>query len=204
MDTQTAVNWHMHGTVLIGCNCDYGCPCNFNARPTTGDCEGAWTWHIDAGQFGETRLDGLNVSVAGDWPAAIHEGNGAALILIDERADEAQREALATLLGGKAGGPWAILVTTFTEIHGPRYVPYLVELNGDRTTVRAGESLELAMEPIRNPVSGKEVHPGAVLPEGFIFKEGSFASSTAYRVRDKISFEHPGKYAAFAPFAYQG
>lgn len=204
MDTTTAPGWCLTGTVLIGCNCDYGCPCNFNARPTTGDCEGAWTWHIDEGQFGETRLDDLNVSVAADWPAAIHEGNGEALVLIDERADEAQREALLTLLSGKAGGPWAIVGATLTKVHGPRYVPYDLKLEGDRSALRAGESLELAMEPIRNPVSGAEVHPGAVLPEGFIFKEGSFASSTAYRVSDGITFEHPGKYAAFAPFEYQG
>ena len=32
--------WHLSGTVFIACNCDYGCPCNFNARPTHGSCEG--------------------------------------------------------------------------------------------------------------------------------------------------------------------
>ena len=91
---QTATSWSLKGNVLIACNCDYGCPCNFNARPSRGDCEGAWTWHIDEGRYGETRLDGLNFSVAADWPGAIHEGHGEALILIDERADAAQREAL--------------------------------------------------------------------------------------------------------------
>ena len=38
----TEVKWTMQGTLLQGCNCDYGCPCNFNARPTTGDWEGNW------------------------------------------------------------------------------------------------------------------------------------------------------------------
>lgn len=32
--------WNLRGTVLIACNCDYGCPCNFNALPTKGHCEG--------------------------------------------------------------------------------------------------------------------------------------------------------------------
>jgi hypothetical protein len=38
--------WALRGTVMIACNCDYGCPCNVNGRPTNGDCEGGWTWHI--------------------------------------------------------------------------------------------------------------------------------------------------------------
>ncbi len=29
-------SWQLQGTVLVACNCDYGCPCNFNALPTTG------------------------------------------------------------------------------------------------------------------------------------------------------------------------
>ena len=73
------------------CNCDWGCPCNFNARPTTGKCEGGWTWHVEEGAYGNVRLDGLTFSVYVNWPGAIHEGNGEALTLIDERADAPQR-----------------------------------------------------------------------------------------------------------------
>ena len=41
-----------------------------------------------------------------NWPGAIHdEGNGEALVLIDERADAPQRAAIEEILGGKAGGP---------------------------------------------------------------------------------------------------
>lgn len=204
MATQTATQWHLKGTVLIACNCDYGCPCNFNALPTQGHCEGGWTWHIDEGRYGDTRLDGLNVAVAADWPKAIHEGNGEALILIDERADEAQRAAIQSLLSGQVGGPWAIVGRTLTKLHGPHFVPFEVTLADQHTTVRAGEALTIEMEPIRNPMTKAEVHPGAVLPEGFIFKEGLFASSKIFRVSDGISYEHAGKYTAFAPFEYQG
>ena len=58
-----AENWRLTGTVLVACNCDWGCPCNFNARPTTGKCEGGWTWHVDKGSSGGITLDGLNFSV---------------------------------------------------------------------------------------------------------------------------------------------
>src|SRR5439155_1301671 len=82
------------GTLMIACNCDYGCPCNVNGLPTTGDCEGGWTWHIEKGRYGGTALDGLNFSVFADWPGAIHEGGGRAVAYVDERADEAQEQAL--------------------------------------------------------------------------------------------------------------
>jgi hypothetical protein len=42
MAQSTATKWKLKGTVLIACNCDYGCPCNFNALPTHGHCEGGW------------------------------------------------------------------------------------------------------------------------------------------------------------------
>lgn len=203
MLVETAADWRLKGSVILACNCDYGCPCNFNALPTHGDCEGGWTWHVEEGYFSDIRLDGLNFSMLADWPAAIHEGNGEALILIDERADERQRGAIERFQKGELGGPWAILVNTITTFHGPKTVPYEVDLAGDRSRVRAGEVLELATEPIRNAVTKAEVHPRAVLPEGFIFKEGAMLSSSIFRVGDGVNYDHSGKYAALGPFDYR-
>ena len=53
-----AESWTLSGTVLISCNCDYGCPCNFNALPTAGKCEGEWTWHVEEGAYDGNRLGG--------------------------------------------------------------------------------------------------------------------------------------------------
>lgn len=200
----TAATWTLEGTVLISCNCDYGCPCNFNALPTHGKCEGHWTWHVERGRYGEVVLDDLNFTVAVDWPGAIHEGNGRALILVDERADENQREAIGTLVGGDAGGPWGILAWTWPTVDGPHAVPYTLELDGVNSRMRAGDAVVLESEPIRNPVTGAEVHPGAVLPEGIVFKQGDFGSSKTFRVNNGIAFEHPGCYTAVAPFEYAG
>ena len=196
------MDWELKGTVVVACNCDYGCPCNFNALPTTGKCEGTWTWHVERGTFGETSLDDLNFTVCVNWPGAIHEGNGEALILVDERADEAQRHAIETLIGGDAGGPWGVLAWTWPTIHGPKPVPYAVHLDGVNSRVKAGNSYEVVSETIKNPVSGAEVHPGATLPEGIVFREADFGSSTAFRVSDGIAYEHPGKYTAVGPFEY--
>ena len=79
-----------------------------------------------------------------------------------------------------------------------------LDLATERSRLRIGESVELELEPVRNPVTGAEVHPRAVLPEGMIFKDGALLASKTFMVRNGISYDHSGKYAAFAPFEYSG
>src|SRR4051794_6551463 len=136
-------SWKLHGAVLISCNCDWGCPCNFNALPTHGKCEGGWTWHVDNGSLNDTKLDGLNFSVYVNWPAAIHEGNGVALILIDENANDEQRSAIEKLVEGKIGGPWGILGWTWPKIHGPYSASYDVTFDGTNSRIKCGDYVDI-------------------------------------------------------------
>ena len=192
-----ANSWHLNGKVLVACNCNWGCPCNFNAPPTSGKCEGGWSWHVEEGTFGDVRLDGLNFSVFVNWPGAIHEGNGEGVVLIDE-----QRKAIETLVGGKVGGPWGILGWTWPKVHGPYTVAYELTFDGVNTRISCGEYFEVNGGPIRNPVTGAESHPGVVLPEGIIFKRGDLGTSTLFRVSNGIKYDHSGKYLAVGPFEY--
>ena len=197
--------WMTKGTITIACNCDYGCPCNVNARPTYGHCEGGWTWRIEQGRFGDTTLDGLSIGLYADWPKAIHEGNGIATCLIDERADEGQRAALTALLEGRAGGPWAIFKKTFTELNGPEFVRYDVSVDGLLPNVRAGETLDIEYEHIRNPVTKETIHPRVVLPEGLVVKEAALVGTKRFTLKGKrVSYDHSGKYGAFGFFQYFG
>ena len=181
MSDGALTQWSLKGTAFIACNCDFGCPCNFNARPTYGHCEGGWTWHVEEGSYNDTKLDGLNFSVYVNWPGAIHEGNGEALILIDERADASQRAAIETLIGGKIGGPWGILAWTWPKIHGPYATAYEVTFDGINTRVKAGDYVAVECGPIRNPVTGAESHPGIVLPAPRLTFACRTASSTITR-----------------------
>src|SRR6516165_4385123 len=76
-------NWNIEGNEFASCNCAYGCPCQFNARPTYGDCKAFQAIHIEKGQHGSTSLDGLRTVALLAWPGAIHEGNGEAQLIID-------------------------------------------------------------------------------------------------------------------------
>lgn len=196
------LKWQLAGTVLIACNCDWGCPCNFNAMPSKGFCEGGWTWHIDKGSADDITLDGLNFSVIGKWPGAIHHGNGEGLVLVDQRATAGQSDAIAAIVSGKFGGPWAILAWTWPKVYGPKPVPYRIHLDGLRSTVSAGDSMHLTCTTIRNPVTGADAHPGISLPEGLIVKEAELGASATFRVDDGIAFDHSGQFMAIGKFSY--
>ncbi len=200
----TGSQWSMQGTLLQGCNCDYGCPCNFNARPTHGHCEGTWSGYIDQGAFGDVQLGGLNFTVIGDWPSALHEGNGECQLLIDEKASQEQRDGLLTILKGEVGGPWAVLKNTFSKYYDPLYVSYQTKLDGANSSVKAGDFFHLEMESIKNPVTGAEAFPGIVLPQGLLYRESTRASCKTLRVQGKINYEYTGTDAAFSPFSWSG
>lgn len=200
-----AEQWTLKGTVLGACNCDNGCPCNFNGRPTYGFCEGGYTWCVESGDYGGTRLDGLYLTFYAEWPGAIHEGGGKAASWIDERADDEQREAMRTLLSGQVGGPWGIFINTYEFVGEPASARYDVDLAGERSRVRIGDdAVVLETAPITNPVTGAEVHPKILLPEGFVTKEIDPLVSTTFRVNDGVSYDHSGKYVLLGPFEYAG
>src|SRR5437588_4952022 len=96
-----AVEWRIKATELANCNCAYGCPCQFNALPTHGDCRTVIGYQIDQGHHGDVRLDGLRAALIASWPAAVHQGNGTMQVVVDERADARQREALRKIMHGE-------------------------------------------------------------------------------------------------------
>lgn len=197
--------WMMKGQVVIACNCDYGCPCNVNGRPTTGKCEGGWTWTVEKGAYGDVALDGVTFGQYANWPAAIHEGNGVAASYIDERADDAQRDALRTLLDGKAGGPWAIFRNTYRELFGPKFVRYEVDGDTKLPRIAGGDSIEVELTYILNPVTGETIHPRLVLPEGLIVKEAALTATRRFAVKDEhVKYDHSGRYGAAGFFQYFG
>ena len=195
--------WEIVGHILQACNCDYGCPCNFQARPTHGGCEGGWVIHIDRGRFDDVKLDSLNFAIVADWPAAIHEGGGEAFLLIDDRANSEQREALRKIGAGEVGGPYAIFLNTYT-LAPARYVPFAVTIDGPRSRAKIGDLVELEVESIRNPVTGAELGPKVVLPEGMLYQDSTRYSSKRFRVSDGFSYEYSGTDAAVAPVSWHG
>jgi CheY-like chemotaxis protein len=196
--------WKLVGKVIEACSCDTDCPCKFNEPPTTGKCEGGWTWHIEDGAYGRVRLDGLNFSVYAKWPGAVYDGNGEAVVFIDDRADNSQWLAITDLVGGRGGGPWGVLAPTWCNVHGPYGVAYDIAFDGVKTRIKSGESLEIECGPVCNPLTGVESHRSLVLPEGIIFKQGDLGASVRFRLKRGVQYDHSGKHIAVGAFNYSG
>lgn len=171
MSATAKTKWSFEADYLQACSCDYGCPCEFSAPPTRGFCQGMGAWRINKGNYGDIKLDGLALGFVAHWPKAIHEGNGTVALFFDERANQQQRDALLQIASGQAGGkPFEIIVTTFSKILDPQYVRFQFDLKGIHSSVKVGDSVALALDAIKNPVTGD---PESVFVDhgtGFIFQ----------------------------------
>ncbi|MEW6158227.1 MAG: DUF1326 domain-containing protein [Verrucomicrobiota bacterium] len=193
--SSTPTQWSIEADYLQACNCDYGCPCEFEAPPTLGFCEGAGVWKIIRGNFGQVTLDGLAFGFAIHFPEAMHKGHGTAAFFFDERANAAQREALFQIASGQAGGmPFEILVTLFTHLLPPYYVPIDFQLDGKNSRARVGDLIRLGMEPIKNPVTKTPEDIRVEHGTGFIFKSAEVVSALECESRvPDLKFNWPNK-----------
>jgi hypothetical protein len=189
------VKWSIEADYLQACNCDYGCPCEFEAPPTYGTCEGLGAWRINRGKYGDLALDGLCFGFAAKWPKALHLGNGTACLFFDVRADAKQREALMMIASGQAGGiPFEILVTTLSKVLEPQYVQFDFVMNGKNSRVKMGDGVVASMEPIRNPVTGQPEGIRVEHETGFVFKGADCVSAKEMRVAvGELNYAYPGK-----------
>jgi len=179
-----AIDWSIKGPHVANCNCDYGCPCQFNALPTYRSCLAVFGFRIDEGHFGSTRLDGLHVVNTWAWPGAVHEGDGSMQSIIDIRADEAQREALVAILQGEGAEPGMMMLQIYrsmcTTVHAPLFEPIelSIDVDGRNARIHVPGVLETAVEPIKNPVTGALHRARIDLPMGKEFQLGEVASGT--------------------------
>lgn len=195
-------NWRLEGEWLKNCNCAYGCPCDFNAKPTRGNCQGFLGMRITQGHFETTRLDGLSLFAVVSFPGALHEGNGQLQPIIDERASPAQREALLKIMSGQnsaEGTLFHICSLIVTKMHEPIFAPVAFEFDEASRTARLviPGVLETEVEPIKNPVTGADHRVQIVMPEGFEHRVGEVASSNI-RSRGAIKFETRGGHSTLA------
>lgn len=199
----TDVKWTIKGREFIHCNCAYGCPCQFNALPTHGNCEAVGAIEIERGRHGETRLDGLRIAMILQWPGAVHEGRGQCVPIIDERADERQREALIRIASGldtiEGATFFQVFSTTYEKVHDPVFAPIELDIDIDGRTarLRVPGLIDARGEPIRNAVTGEETRAQTRLPDGFEFDVAEMGRGWA-RTEGPVRLELSDSHAHFA------
>jgi hypothetical protein len=178
------VEWWMRGVEFANCNCDFGCPCQFNSLPSKGSCHAHTFVHVDEGRFGDVPLDGLNWGILLSWPRAIHLGGGTSMAVIDERADPAQRAALESIALGRETEPgaliWQVFSTTMTRVLPALVRPISLAIDVDAATARLQVPglIESESGPIANPGTGGPHRVRLELPAGFEFRVAEFGRGT--------------------------
>jgi len=192
--------WRIRGENLSTCNCDWGCPCQFNAKPTHGICEAFVAFRIHEGSFGDVNLSGVLFAAAAKWPGALHEGNGTIQFVIDEKASAQQRSALLALASGKNGGTFfEIFAAVCPNVLDPIYAPIAFEADREKRTgkLRVDGVGQARVEALRNPVTGEEHRARINLPDGFEYKVAEVANAVSISVTspEVLRMEHSNCHA---------
>ena len=189
--------WVLHGTELENCICAWGCPCQFGAKSTYGRCEAFMAGHIDQGYFNDTNLDGLEWAMLMSWPGEVAEGGGTQQVIIDERADPAQRDALRKILHGESTSPGAtpffVYNSTMSTVLDTVYAPVELSIDVDQRIARLkiDQLVESRGTPLPKPLSAA-LPPRIRLstPEGprYLYAEMGTGYTTA-RVGIELDFK---------------
>jgi hypothetical protein len=198
----------MKGSLFGPCNCDWGCPCNFDVAPSSGNCDGVYVYWVAEGRYGDVPLDGLKYAMAGSSPGAVHEGNLTSVLIVDVEASEPQRDALEELWkSGDAGLPFDIWNTVTSTWLDTIAAPIELELAGmrSRATIDGGRLLDLTLARVKNPVTGEDEITYLDKPTGFTSKRTELGTTETFRLRcGDWDWDYSGKYGEFAEYEYSG
>ena len=140
-------SWQVSGQYYETCSCDFVCPClpgQMAVSPSKGSCTFAMAFQIDRGSYGTVSLDGLGFIVLGLTPEAMGKGNWSVGVIADDRASTEQRDAIAAIASGAAGGPMAALSGLVGKMLGVESAPIRFDRSGVTWSVKAGSLLDMA------------------------------------------------------------
>ena len=198
----TDTKWTIRALEFTNCNCSYGCPCQFNGLPTHGHCRAVTGFKIETGHHGATKLDGLKAAGIFKWPGPIHMGHGEAAVVIDKRADAAQREALLRIVTGQDTEPGAtifnVFASTLEKLHDPIFadIDFEADVDKRRARIKVAGHIEARGEPIVNPVTGNEHRVRIDSPNGFEFHLAEIGRGWS-KTQPPIAFDLADTYGQF-------
>jgi hypothetical protein len=167
-----ADHWLFKSETYDNCNCAMNCGCQFNLPSTHGYCQSAFIGDIVEGHFNDTPLAGLNWAALYRWPGEIAEGNGKRQIIIDERADAAQRKALETIISGEACAPlsnlFSVMASTCSDFCETLFLPIDLEADLAARTARVEIPgiLRSSAKPKINEFTGEPFRIAIARPSG--------------------------------------
>ena len=137
--------WTMKGQYMEACSCNFLCPCipkNATTPATHDFCKVALAFAVDAGSYGDVRLDGVRFVFFAQSKAVMSQGDWIGGLIIDTAASDAQVEAVAAIASGAAGGPLALLAPLIGEFRGVERHPITFVKDGKSVSVKIDGRLD--------------------------------------------------------------
>jgi hypothetical protein len=207
-----AEQWRIVGDFIDFCRCRVPCACSWGQPPDEEECDGVIGYRIREGNYGDVTLDGLNfvgVShfVGNIWDDATRADMG---FIVDERADESQREALQTIFGGQVGSwPQMFAENVLGEMLGMEFAQIELDIADDSTSwsVRIPGKVRASAEIVTGPTSKPGQHVRVMnLPAA---ESGPNSGEATYGIASEntadafgLKFELPGRSAKHIPFEW--
>ena len=194
--------WRILGKEFGNCNCAYGCPCQFNAPSTYGFCEAISSILIEEGHFDDISLNGLSFCILFKWPGEIAQGNGHCQIIIDETANEKQREAIQNIALGEFTTPGSthfyVFNSTMSKVLETIYAPIemSIDIEGRKAYTKIEGLVESVGNPLINPFSGEEEKKGIHIPNGFEYTYAQMGNGNS-KITAGIKLELKDSYGQF-------
>jgi hypothetical protein len=114
------MGYRITGRFLEACDCQAICPCWIDEVPDEDRCTGLYVWDITAGDALGHGVDGLRVASVSYHQGKRRTSRQTVVLFIDERASDAQRDALAAVFSGRSGGPLGELAMMLGEVAAQR------------------------------------------------------------------------------------
>ena len=145
------MGYALEGDLLEVCNCNVLCPCWIGEDPDNGTCDSAFGYRFNSGQIDGVDVGGVVVASLVHIPGNVLKGNWTRQLYVDERASNAQADAVIDAMTGKRGGPLADLAGLIGKEMPARRAPITFDLVEGKGTLKIGEIAEAVMKPYRGP-----------------------------------------------------
>jgi hypothetical protein len=202
--------WKIGGEYMESCNCDYLCPCIYTnpQGPATHDnCYSLQVYRIEHGNCGDVKLDGLAFALVIRSGRVMADGNWVFGGVIDERANEPQRDALGAIVSGQAGGiPARIRQALVSDFRGVEVRPIVFRMDGLKRSASIPGMLEFAIEGVASRANNGDplyldntAHPAG--------RKLALARSSETRVHGfglDLDMAAQGNNGHYAPFSWSG
>ena len=145
------MSYKLEGSLLEVCDCKVLCPCWIGEDPDNDTCHGVIAHHYTTGRIDDVDVSGLTIAMLSFIPGNVLKGNWRVAMYVDDRASEAQFQALLSVYKGERGGPVAELGKLIGEVVSVARAPIKFTVRNGKGMLSVGDVVHADMEPYVGP-----------------------------------------------------